>query len=1180
MNQTEHKSMVNGGGPSPERHRNRDAYNRVEVKENPEPDRGDTAVATTSDMLAPDVVRTNSMRYRTAEGKIWEHFGIDEGETLSGQEYTNIMEGRRPDGSETELRARSDDVAYRDLVFSAPKSVSMAIYDTSLPDELRQGILEKSQQAQREVMQEIADELDANMGKGDTGPGEIGWMSYDDTNNTNGEPHLQHHSIVPNMAVTEDGRVKPIATDALQYRVKEFGQRFRNKLQHKLEHELGLECEPVVKGAETGQPKAGHFELSGYRPEDIQELSSRRNEILDKKEDGLGDFQAWLDNRNSNYEGEDMDPENVRERNEQFISQLEHSPGKTLAGAEWERWNQEQLQSDNARFSQLTNQSESEYFFETPDEASDREVSVDFAKERLTEQSNVLRKTDVIKEYMAERSRRGLPAIERNELDEHIEEAINDGQLIDLGDGKLTTPEQALRERKIMEQATASRNSPRFFSEEAIEELQNMTADEWEQEFDFPPSEAQKQLLTETISSNDRILAVAAQAGSGKTSTAEKLERFAQQDGVNTVGLAPSNKATAELAEKARMETQTVHSYIERHTGDSDVDRPSQLVVIDEASMVGTKDMHRLVSIAEEHDDQIMLVGDPDQLPAVGAGGNFRKILQEKGKESIRMDDNFRQQDDRLQEIVETGRDTPSEALSMLSVDEALAEIDDPAERIKGIAENYDRDTMVISGQNREVEALNDAIRQELKRRGELHPADRQVNVSGAYEREELGLQAGDTVQSTKTIHDCETVFGDEIKLNKNATMEVVNVTEEGDVNVEVNTPDGEAHTVPLRQEDFEDGIPLTYGYAGTVYKAQGQDAKSVVWNVSTENNLPRQQEFYTAISRAQEHVEVYTDDANVLCNQIEDEQTKSSTLAYEIDPDEYEHVQEYDLTQSIMHRYEQELVQEPEYEPREYKSSQDILFDQIDRDYQKGFKGPKLKEAEYGHLPDTYADEMAQDLYPDHPPLHRVQQPQIEIERFDGTLPRGQEFKSPEMEISHWEEPVPTPSEGLYKQIQESYDEAKEPEPTPEIGQQMEKMQEHVNQVDQLQEAWDQDRSLHQEATLEIRHSHIERGALDEHKREIKKELDEPIKQSYQSADRNTCYHQTESGDWYRTHEMAGLGIAHTKESMKKIDRRETKYAQKHDYELTNYQEEQAHEIGQQKEQSHEQGYERGYGY
>ena len=122
-----------------------------------------------------------------------------------------------------------------------------------------------------------------------------------------------------------------------------------------------------------------------------------------------------------------------------------------------------------------------------------------------------------------------------------------------------------------------------------------------------------------------------APAGAGKTTAMRALTLAWTQDGGKVIGLAPSAAAAAVLAEQTGIRTDTLakltwsldHGELPEWAAAVD---PSTLVIIDEAGMADTLSLDTTVQFAIGRGANVRLVGDDQQLAAIGAGGVLRDI--------------------------------------------------------------------------------------------------------------------------------------------------------------------------------------------------------------------------------------------------------------------------------------------------------------------------------------------------------------------------------------------------------------------------------------------------------------------------------------------------------------------------------------------------------------------------
>jgi DNA primase catalytic core len=151
----------------------------------------------------------------------------------------------------------------------------------------------------------------------------------------------------------------------------------------------------------------------------------------------------------------------------------------------------------------------------------------------------------------------------------------------------------------------------------------------------------QVQLVRELANSGARVQLALAPAGTGKTTALQALATAWRAGGGDVVGLAPSAAAATVLREQIGAETDTLAKLI--HALSTDVDVPSwlpsigpgTLVVVDEAGMAGTPDLARVIEHVTAAGGSVRLIGDDQQLAAVGAGGTLRDLAATHGAVSL-----------------------------------------------------------------------------------------------------------------------------------------------------------------------------------------------------------------------------------------------------------------------------------------------------------------------------------------------------------------------------------------------------------------------------------------------------------------------------------------------------------------------------------------------------------------
>ena len=138
----------------------------------------------------------------------------------------------------------------------------------------------------------------------------------------------------------------------------------------------------------------------------------------------------------------------------------------------------------------------------------------------------------------------------------------------------------------------------------------------------------------------DFLSVLTAPAGAGKTSTLGTASRAWQAAGYRVVGLAPSARAAAELADATGERADTLAKWLHNHDR---LDRlpPAErtwtalddrtILIVDEASMASTLDLDRLTSLAARSAAKVVLVGDPGQIGVINGPGGMLAALTHAG---------------------------------------------------------------------------------------------------------------------------------------------------------------------------------------------------------------------------------------------------------------------------------------------------------------------------------------------------------------------------------------------------------------------------------------------------------------------------------------------------------------------------------------------------------------------
>ncbi|GGZ91687.1 ATP-dependent RecD-like DNA helicase [Streptomyces subrutilus] len=353
-----------------------------------------------------------------------------------------------------------------------------------------------------------------------------------------------------------------------------------------------------------------------------------------------------------------------------------------------------------------------------------------------------------------------------------------------------------------------------------------------------------------------RVAVLTGGPGCGKSFTVRSIVELARAKKARVVLAAPTGRAAKRLAELTGAEASTVHRLLELKPGGDaayDRERPldADLVVVDEASMLDLLLANKLVK-AVAPGAHLLLVGDVDQLPSVGAGEVLRDLLADGGPvPAVRLTRIFRQAQQSgvvtNAHRINTGLppitdglpdfflfpEEDTEAAGVLAVDVAARRI--PAR----FGLDPRRDVQVLAPMHRGPAGagnLNGLLQQAMT---PGRPGLPEKRFGGRV------FRVGDKVTQIRNNYDkgANGVF--------NGTVGVVTALDVDEQRLTVTTEEDEAIDYEFAELD-----ELSHAYAVTIHRSQGSEYPAVVIPVTTGAWMMLQRNLlYTAVTRAKKLV-------------------------------------------------------------------------------------------------------------------------------------------------------------------------------------------------------------------------------------------------------------------------------------------------------------------------------------
>lgn len=375
----------------------------------------------------------------------------------------------------------------------------------------------------------------------------------------------------------------------------------------------------------------------------------------------------------------------------------------------------------------------------------------------------------------------------------------------------------------------------------------------WEKDNQIQLAQKQKEAIKACL--HHGVLVLTGGPGTGKTTVIKGILSILKAQGLKIRLAAPTGRAAKRLSETTGQKALTIHRLLEANnlaqddnlqlgfSKDIDDQLDADVIILDEVSMVDIVLMHHFLNAVPDG-CRIILVGDTDQLPAVGPGSVLKDIIRSQKIPAIRLDEIFRQAQTSMiiqnAHIINAGR---LPGLRKQYSDFVFYELNDDTSITQKILdlcikdlphEGFDvlKDVQVLSPMHRflcGVENLN------LMLQERLNPKKNQDELKYSSQT----FRVGDKVMHIRNNYQ-KNVFNGDIGFIQ-------------DINNEKLTVDYFDHIVTYEKNELNE---LTLAYASSVHKSQGSEYKVVIIPLSTSHYIMLQRNLlYTAITRAKQKV-------------------------------------------------------------------------------------------------------------------------------------------------------------------------------------------------------------------------------------------------------------------------------------------------------------------------------------
>ncbi|WP_448228858.1 MobF family relaxase [Pseudoxanthomonas mexicana] len=661
--------------------------------------------------------------------------GLSEGAARDA-DFVHLAKGFDPSGNALVQNAGDEERRVGiDWTFSADKSVSEAMAIAT--PEMRDKIIAAHHRAVDQSIEFLEQFAEAHRDKaGQSVEGVQGIVAARVTHfaNRDMEPNLHCHVLVMNVAPRTDGTVGAVDQAWMLDYKKAASALYRAELAKGMQ-ELGFGITKVVQKDDRGQETGDvFFHLSGMSEEWRSAVSTRRQSIIAHVAEHGGTMQqAALATRKHKDEPSFAECLDIWKQTHDKLRE----DGIAISMDQWMR------------------------FGNRVEQATDQGVMT-----QLTEQKAVFTRAELIARMAQENV--GIDGMDAclKRCDRFMDDNRQQGEMFDIrpdapkyqhrrsgrhDELRMTSREFITLEQEALESARARKD------DQAVRidaQLAHSAIAAFERKNGFAMSAEQKNAVLHVTAESGGTCVIEGKAGTGKTTVSQAYVAAFRAAGRNVIGVAEGWDAAKKLEAESGVASMSSAMLLNELREGRQRLTNRDVLVIDEAGMVGTRNIRAFQRYCDDAGAKLILQGDAKQLQPVSAGGIFRLITHEVGAATLSA---IRRQKNE-QDLTTANLLYKDAALAFRHMDAhgQVKGADSHREAMDHLVRDYfasqsaDRDKLILVGTHGEGKRLTAQLRDELRERGTLAGKPFQFKALTGRWFEQIDVQCGDKLRFTK----------------------------------------------------------------------------------------------------------------------------------------------------------------------------------------------------------------------------------------------------------------------------------------------------------------------------------------------------------------------------------------------------------------------------------------------